>query len=265
MPMSELPYGPEDLKEPPLEGAAFLKSLLEEKTKKYPDPPPLYQLLYDGKLNKDQLKLWIQDMYVYWDYTMYYSTGAIFVKTNDEEVRTHILKRMVKIEGKDVVKDLTGWTTPAYEELWLRFGEGLGISREEVVSWKPFVRTHYAVSTLRALSRWWEWSWLDGVATFYAADQLSKEYLGRAYDAIKKFYDVPEKNLEFFHAFLQDIEEDLPWEEKALSYWCCTKERQLTAARAFRNRMDIEYQLLVAVHGALTSEKRPPQVPRIPA
>lgn len=261
MTMSELPYGPDQLKDPPLDGDAFIKLLHEEKARKYPQPPPLYQLLYDGKLGKEHLKLWVKDMYTYWDDAMVYSTGAIFVKTNDEEVRTHILKKMVEVEGKDVVNDLTGWTTPAYEELWLRFGEGLGMSREEILSWKTYTRTHYAISTLKMCSRWWEWSWLDGVASFYAGDLHGREYLGRAYEVIKKSYDVPEKNLEFFRVYLEDIAENIPWEEKALSYWCCTRERQLTAARAFRNRLDIENQLLVGLHRAATSEQMPLQVP----
>ena len=42
MTMSELPYGPEELKESSLDGKGFLKFLQEEKRRKYPEPPPLY-------------------------------------------------------------------------------------------------------------------------------------------------------------------------------------------------------------------------------
>jgi len=259
--MNEPPFGPEDLKEPPLSGGDFLKFLKAEKARKYPTPPPFYQMLFEGRLNPEQLKLWVKDMYAYWDHGLVYSTGAIFVKTNDEEVRTNILRKMVDIEGKEVVNDLTGWTTPAYEELWLRFGEGLGLSRDEIASWKSFTRTHYALTTLCMLSRWWEWSWLDGIASFYAADLHHREQLEKAHEAIKKFYRVPERSLEFFRAYLQDVPSHIPWEEQALSYWCCTRERQLTAAKAFRKRLDIEHQLLVSTHRAATTERMPLQVP----
>jgi hypothetical protein len=53
----------------------------------------------------------------------------------------------------------------------------------------------------------------------------------------------------------------MKWEEQALAYWCCTRERQLTAAKAFRKRLDIENQLLVSVHRAATTERMPLQVP----
>jgi len=85
--MSELPYGPEDLKEPALSGDAFIRFLHDEKAKKYPDPPPLYQSIQDGKYSKEHLKLWVKDMYRYWDYAMVYSTGAIYVKTNGKACR----------------------------------------------------------------------------------------------------------------------------------------------------------------------------------
>ena len=259
--MSELPYGPDDLKEPALEGKAFIRFLHEEKTRKYPEPPPLYQNLCAGKTDNEHLKLWVKDMYSYWDHAMVYSTGAIYIKTNDEEVRTQILRKLVDIEGKEVVNDLTGWTTPAYEELWLRFAEGLGISRDEVLSWKSFTRTHYAITTLCMLSRWWEWTWLDGIASLYAGDLHGRVTLSQVYKGLQKHYQIPEKNLEFFRVFEEDVASHIPWEEKALSYWCCTRERQLTAARAFRKRLDIEDQLLNAPHRAATSEQPPLQIP----
>ncbi len=259
--MSEPPFGPEELNEPALAGEQFVKFLQQEKTRKYPDPPPFYQMLCDGKLNRDQLSLWIKDLYRYWDHGLVFSTGAIFVKTNDEAVRTNILKKMVDIEGKDVVNDLTGATTPAYEELWLRLGAGFGVARDEIVSWKSFTRTHYSIATLCMLSRWWEWSWLDGIASFYASDLHHQEQLQKVYQACKSLYKMTDPGLEFFRAYLEDVPGHIKWQEQALAYWCCTRERQLTAAKAFRKRLDIENQLLVAVHKAATSEKMPLQVP----
>ena len=74
-------------------------------------------------------------------------------------------------------------------------------------------------------------------------------------------YGVAPDALEFFDVLLSDLATHLPWEEEALAYWACTTERQLTAARAFRERLDIEYQLLVALNEARTAERLPFQVP----
>ncbi len=259
--MHQPPYGPEDLEKPRLPGPQFLELLHRQRQHKYPEPPPFFQALRDGTVKREFLELWVKDLYYYWDHGSYFSTGAIFAKTNDEKVRTSVLKKLVNVEGKDVVNDLTGWTTPSYEELWLRFGEGLGLTRDEIKSWKMFTRSYFATTALCVYARWWEWSWLDGIASFYAADLLGKEVMGDARAALKKHYDIADEHLEFFTNYVEDVTNDIPWEEEALAYWACTTERQLTAARAFRNRLDIEYQLVLPLYTAATGERWPLQVP----
>jgi pyrroloquinoline quinone (PQQ) biosynthesis protein C len=145
--------------------------------------------------------------------------------------------------------------------LWLRFAEGLGLRRDDVLNWKTFTRTHFAISTLNLLSRWWEWSWLDGIASFYAGDLLIKENMGKIEEALRTHYRLRDENLEFFRVCLGDAESHLPWEEETLAHWACTTERQLTAARALRNRLDIEYQALLPVYTAATTDQMPLQVP----
>ena len=67
--------------------------------------------------------------------------------------------------------------------------------------------------------------------------------------------------LEFFDVILSDVESHITWEAEALAYWPCTTERQLTAARAFRERLDIEDQLFVALNAARSGDRMPFQVP----
>jgi pyrroloquinoline quinone (PQQ) biosynthesis protein C len=258
---AQLPLGPEELRAAPLDGARFLASLKQQRLDKYPEPPAFYQAMFAGELNRDDLHLWVKDLYNYWDHGVTYSTGAIFIKTNDEPTRTHILRRLVDIEGEDVVEDLSGSSVPAWEELWLRLGEGLGLSRDDITGWRNITRTHMAISTLCTYARYWDWTWLDGIAGFYASDLQGADYLGRAYESLRSQYAVPDAALEFFRVYLGDIAQHIPWEEQALAYWCCTTERQLTAARAFRERLDIENQLLVGVEKARTDGRVEFQVP----
>src|SRR5207302_11415434 len=124
-----------------------------------------------------------------------------------------------------------------------------------------FTRSYYAVSTLSLFSRWWEWTWLDGVASFYAGDQLGRELMTGAYEALRTHYLVANDDLEIFRAYIADVSEDIPWEADCLAEWACTTERQLTAARAFRYRLDIEYQYVSPLETALTAEQVPLQVP----
>jgi pyrroloquinoline quinone (PQQ) biosynthesis protein C len=260
---SQLPYGPKELAAAPLQGGAFIVLLKNEKQRKYPEPPPFLKSLIEGELSLDEIRMWVKDFYPYWDEGLVYATGAIYVKTNDEPLRTHMLRRMVDVEGKDVVNDLVGWTTPAYEELWLRFGEGLGLDRAEVTDFQQFTRTYMSMRTMMTYSRFWDWTWLDGIATWYAADLQWKEHYPKVMAALKDIYNVSEMALEFFRVLLEDVDSHVTWEEEGLAYWACTTERQLTAARAFRERLDIEDQLLVAVETARTAERLPFQTPAI--
>lgn len=255
------PLGPEELSAPPLSGDEFLALLDEQFRAKFPEPPAFLQALYDGQLSQDHLQAWVKDHYPYWDEGLVYSTTAIFIKTNDEPTRTHMLRRLVDIEGEDVVGDLSGSDTPSWEELWLRFGAGVGLSPGEAQEWQQFTRTYFALQTLRTYSRYWDWTWLDGVATFYASDLYGKEFLGRAHEALRDRYRVPDSALEFFRVYLGDADSHIPWEREALAYWCCTTERQLTAARAFRERLDIEQQMLVGLEQACLRGEPAFQVP----
>jgi pyrroloquinoline quinone (PQQ) biosynthesis protein C len=258
---AHLPFTARDLAVPPMSGPDFVKSLRAQRRQRYPEPPPFYQALFAGELGRQDLQLWVKDLYCYWDHGVPYSTGAIFVKTNDEPTRTHILRRMVDIEGEELVHEYTRTTTPAWEELWLRLGEGLGLERSEVTGWQPISRTHFAVTTLCSYSRYWDWTWLDGIATFYAADLHGQDYLTRARDALRSAYHVPTEAVEFFAVYLGDVASHLPWEEASLAEWCCSTERQLTAARAFRERLDIEYQLLYGADKARVDGQVEFQVP----
>lgn len=260
--MNHPPFGPSDLQGAPLPGQEFLQLLHKQRGEKYPDPPGFYQAVIDGSASREHLQAWVKNAYYYWDHGLQYSTGAILAKTSNEEVtRIKIIKKLVNVEGKDVVNHLNGATTPSYSELWFRFGEALGLDRDAVTAWKPFTRSYFAVEALCTYSRWWEWTWLDGIASFYSADLVAQEYTPQIYSALQSHYGLSDQVLEFFPNYIQDAKDDIPWEEETLAYWACTKERQLTAARAFRNRLDIEYQHLLPLQALAVEQRVPVQVP----
>lgn len=262
--MAQPPLSPEELKAPPLPGDAFVLSLHEQKSKKYPDVPPIYRALAEGGLERDYLEAWVKDSYCYWD-NLYQAVGGVFVKNNDEESRSPILKKIVNIEGKELGSQWSGATAPAYEELWLRLAESMGVPRVEVQAWKPFTRTHFAITTLVLYSKGYEWTWLDGLASLYAGDLHQHECQSLAYEALRTHYKVPEAGLEFFREYLADTAADLQWERESLAYLCCTTERQHTAAKAFRERLDIEHQVAQGLWMAREAEKAGGRLPaRVP-
>lgn len=258
------PLTPEQLKAPPLAGDAFVKRLQQQKAEKYPGLPPVHTAIADGSLEREYLDAWIKDSYVYWD-SLYKAVGGVFVKINAEDVRGRFLVKLGNIEGKVLAQQWNGSSTPAYEELWLRFAEAAGIPRAETLVWKPFTRTHFALTTLQLYSHGYEWTWLDGVAATYAADLHHNQSLSAIQQALATRYHVPQAALEFFRVVIADTQSDIDWAEEQLAYLCCTTERQHTAARAFRERLDIENQAALGAWLAQEAEKSGGKVPtRVP-
>ncbi len=259
--MSQTPFSPEDLAVPALSGQDFLGLLSENYASKMSEPPAFYQQLLAGKLSREQLQAWVKDQYFCWDH-LYYSTAAIYIKTNEHAVRAKLLRRLVWVEGKNVVRDIRPeWSTPAYEELFARLGESLGVTRQQLAEWRPYTRTFFAITTLCMYSRAWEWTWLDGICNLYASDRFYLDVLAKVRDALSTSYGVADPDLEFFDAVLGDAKENVAWEEEVLAYWACTTERQLLAARAFRERLDIEGQCLISL-AQLVSGESPFQAPQ---
>lgn len=259
--MSQLPFRPEDLAQQALSPSAFLELLDSDYARKTIAPPLVYDQIIAGTLDLEVVRCWVKDMYLYWD-TLYFSTGGIFIKTNETKTREGMLRKLVEVEGRVVVNDVVpSWTNPAYEEMWLRFAAGLGVSRDEVTSWLTFTRSYFSISTLCLYSRGWEWSWLDGVANLYAADRFYIEYFPKVAASLRDNYNVSDESLKFFLAVVTDAMENVLFEQETLGYWACTTERQLTAARAFRERIDIEHQLLTSVNDLIGSGELSFQIP----
>ncbi len=259
--MSQLPYGPHDLAQPSLDPSAFLELLESDFARKTNAMPPVYEQLIAGTLEPETLKCWVKDMYLYWD-ALYFSTAAIFIKTNEPKSREGMLRKLVEVEGRVVVNDIVpDWTNPAYEEMWLQFATGMGLSRDEVTSWQTFTRSFFSISTLCLYARGWEWTWLDGIANLYAADCFYLEYFPRIADSLRENYGCTEESLRVFEAVVNDAKENVVFERESLGFWACSTERQLTAARAFRERIDIEHQLLASIDELISTGELPFQIP----
>src|SRR5665213_1381700 len=206
--MSQLPFGPDDLGRPALDPNAFIELLDADFLRKTKASPVVYERLIAGTLDIETLRVWVKDLYLYWD-TLYFSTGGIFIKTNETKTREGMLRKLVEVEGRVIVNDVVpSWTTPAYEEMWLRFAQGLGLARDEVTSWQTFTRSYFSISTLCLYSRGWEWSWLDGVANLYAADRFYNNYFPKIAESLRDNYNIPDESLKVFEAIVTDAMEN---------------------------------------------------------
>ncbi len=116
---------------------------------------PFYRAWSDGTLTMDQLKTYAKQYYWQVEAFPRYVSG-VHSQCADTSVRRELLENLVTEEG--------GQTSHA--ELWLRFCESLGVSRDEVFAEEPLPETIACVERMLAATQ--RQGFDAGVAALYA-------------------------------------------------------------------------------------------------
>ncbi len=115
------------------------------------------------------------------------------IHTNCEEIsiRQELLKNLVDEEQGD----------ENHPELWLRFGEGMGKSRESIVQTEAMEETQELVDIFMKLTR--DQKTHIGMAALYCYESMVPEIAENKIDGLKKFYGINDENtLKFFTVHL---------------------------------------------------------------
>lgn len=132
-----------------------------------------------------------------------------------------------------------------HRELWLRFGEGIGTTRESMISSYPLVETQAAVNTFLQLS---SESFLSGVGALSAYESQVPEVVQSKISGLQKNYNVSDENtLKFFrvHAGL-DVEHANTW-WNIIAEHAVTEEQQNEVRDAVVFGRDVLYGFLDGV------------------
>ena len=115
------------------------------------------------------------------------------IHTNCEEIsiRQKLLENLVDEEQGD----------ENHPELWLRFGEGMGKSREAMVQTEAMEETQELVDIFMKLTR--DQRTHIGMAALYCYESMVPEIAENKIDGLKKFYGIDDENtLKFFTVHL---------------------------------------------------------------
>lgn len=148
---------------------------------------PFYQAWSRGELSRDVLQRYA---------AQYYSQVQSFPRFISR-VHTHcptIEARKLLLENL-VDEEIHGTDHPT---LWMQFAEGMGASKEVVLSDTPLPETKAMVDTYYNLA---ERDWRDGLCALYAYECQVPEVSASKIAGLKQFYGITdEKTLEFFTA-----------------------------------------------------------------
>ena len=161
--------------------------------------------------------------------------SAVHSHTEDAETRRHILANLIDEEAG----------RPNHPELWLRFAEGMGVDREDVVAAEPWEETEDLVGTFRAICR--GRGTAEGLAALYAYESQIPAVAESKIAGLKKFYRVTEpRTLAYFEVHIEADREHAAVERKLLAAHL-SEENASAAADAADEALDALWEALSGV------------------
>jgi pyrroloquinoline-quinone synthase len=149
----------------------------------------------EGTLPMEALQEYARQYYAF-ESAMPRFLSALHTRTGDKAVRQQILDNLWDEEhGKE-----------NHAELWLRFAEGVGVSREDVASATPNEATKALVDMYFDVTS--DASVAEGVAALYAYERQVPQVAGSKIDGLAKHYGIDDKRSTKFFAIhgVMDIE-----------------------------------------------------------
>lgn len=136
---------------------------------------PFYQAWQRGQLSLEALRGYACQ-YVHFIRALPTFVSATHASCDDPAVRRRLLENLVEEEGGE----------DNLLELWLRFGEGLGLSREGILCSQPLPETEALVQTYRRISR--EGPVAAAFAALYAYEAQIPAVAATKLEGLRQFY-----------------------------------------------------------------------------
>lgn len=212
----------------------FIKLLEEDIEKLHLTKHPFYKLWDKGELNLRALQAYTKQYYAFVaEFPRLVS--KVHSNTPDMKDRLLILDNLNEEEDKNL----------PHEELWLRFADGIGVSRKNIRT-KLLPETRRLVETLRKVcSR----ELTEGSAALLAYEAQIPQIAKIKKEGLRKFYNLTSKRaLEFFEVHeVTDIEHQKTW-KKLIKKHTKTKEQKEKTQKALNTSLRVMWGMLTGVY-----------------
>lgn len=152
---------------------------------------PFYQAWTRGELPRPALLDYARQ---YYHHVAAFPTylSALHSHTENQQVRKHILANLIDEEAGN----------PNHPELWLRFAESTGLSRNEVSEAKLWDETEELIGTFRGVCR--EGSVAQGIAALYAYESQIPKIAQSKIEGLENFYGMNTPDaLDYFRVHIE--------------------------------------------------------------
>lgn len=219
---------------------------LREKGQGYHIYHPFHVMMYEGKLNKEQLQCWVANRF-YYQIGIPMKDAAILSNCPDKEVRKQWIVRITDHDGVD--GQIGGI------EAWIKLGEAVGLTREQVTSLElvsPGVRFAVDAYINFAKQRPWQESVCSSLTELFAPHIHQQ----RISSWPSMYPWVKEEGLMYFKKRLtearRDVEQGL---SVTLDYFSTSRQMQMQALEILQFKLNILWVIADSIMLACTDIK----------
>ena len=181
---------------------------------------PFYVAWSEGKLSREVLQEYAKQYYAHVRAFPTY-VSAVHSRCDDLDTRQLLLENLIEEEQ----------AAENHPELWLRFAESLGVTRDEVRNAELLPATRDSVARLKALTQ--SADYREGLAALYAYESQIPEVAQTKRAGLKEFYGIDdERGVSFFrvHESIDLLHKEV--EQQILAKECSSPEDRLRVTAA---------------------------------
>lgn len=221
----------------PLPFDEFVEVLRREGFQRYHHQHPFHRLMNEGRLTPGQMRAWLVNRF-YYQSVIPIKDAAILANCPIREVRRVWIRRILDHDGTS--------DKPGGIEAWLRFGEAMGLRRDQILQADvlPGVRLAGDAYVNFCKTR----SWLEGVASSLT-ELFAPTAIEERLAALRRHYPwIRPDGFTYFEWRLQAARQDAADALDILRQYCVTAEDQGRCLHALIFKTELLWSLLDAVY-----------------
>jgi pyrroloquinoline-quinone synthase len=214
---------------------------------RYHHKHPFHLLMHDGKLSRGQLQAWALNRY-YYQSVIPIKDSIILSRGPDPAFRCAWRKRVIDHDGDA--------TSEGGIKRWLKLAEATGLSADDVRAGTGILpATRFAVNEYLNIVR--SRSLLEAVASSLT-ELFSRDLISLRMEKLRQHYPWLSGGLDYFEARLTQAPEDAKFAIEYVYENAKTRAEQKLAIQALRDKCDILWAQLDALHFAYVQPGWPP-------
>jgi pyrroloquinoline-quinone synthase len=229
-----------------VQGSESFVAALRAQSQRYHHRHPFHRKMNEGGLRRRQIQGWVANRFCY-QASIPRKDAAILANCPEREVRRRWIRRILDHDG--TAEEEGGI------EAWLRLGEAVGLSREEVQDERHVVPgVRFAVDAYVTFAR--TRPWVEAVASSLT-ELFAPDLMAERLAAFERHYPwIDPRGMAYFRARLRLAPRDAEDALQLVVERCRTPDHQAAAVAALSFKCDVLWSILDAIDRAYADDER---------